>query len=1202
MEGPKTEASWMVGCECGSCPLRPQMACPPRPPRVAVQPGEPRILFVGQNPGRTELSTFEPFTGASGALLNRALEEIGLSRPKLGLTNTVCCATPNNDPPPAEAVKACQGRVAREVERFNPHLIVAMGAVAIKAITGRTKLDKIHGLECTGVGPYEGRTVIPTYHPAAILRDMRLYPVMLADLRRVKEVAAEQVSGKPNERLGRAGLRDRIKVNIITDVDGLMALLSELQADKPKAIAIDIETDDIRRENNAMHSIAFAWKPDVEEATVVLFDETEREEMRQAGINGWGPYSSSLYQKLAWLWEAFSLTRYLGTKHVYHNGRFDIAQLRRFTLPAKVDGDTNILSYLLDERSDGVHGLEYLANLHFAAGDYKSILKEGDVPDAKGREAMEALPRDLLAIYNGMDAWYTLVLYNKLKPMVDAEGKLANVESLLLRAIEPLLAMENTGLKLDLEAVNEAAIEQEAEVERRRAAFVDMVRVAAGVGEGDLSEWLAKQADATGYKGLSLNPLSSKSMSLLFYDVLKILQPDKHGEKSTGKKAMEGLAERSEGLPAEVASSLLEFRKAHKLLTSYLRKLPKRVSADGRIRTVYKITNTVTGRLASGDDRNGYINLQNAAGKLKKMFVADEGNVLVQGDLCFSGDTLISTPFGDKAIRDVRPGDIVYSWRDGKVVLGTVTQWFDLGHKDVVRVSLDSTESVTCTSDHKFMVGRITQQGKTRHAWVDEIPAGNLKSGDRLIPFRRVLDRFGYYVLYSRGATEYVKEHHLVAEKFLGERPEGVHIHHKNGIKTDNRPENLEYLASKAHLSLHAKDNYAKQDHAVRIEGIRRVFATKDMSGSNNPKYGYRAGKTTICAVCGLEFYRAPSQKAKYCSIACRDEAAARKKVQRIHEQEKPCFVCGKSFYSKRREARYCSRRCYGVAKSSGLNHKVVGVEPLAQTMPVYSIAVEPDHNYALGIGVFVKNCQAEIRTLAHFIQDDRLNQILAAGVDTHVATASLMFGVPPEQVDKTMRQRGKTLAFATVYGQGTYAKAKLLGCSVGEAEALTRQYFAAMPRFAQWKTDVERQALTRGYVEQLTGRRRRFAILHGMSGREADEKIAEVKREAINCLVQGVASDLTLLALCELYDRYKDDPEVRFCATVHDSIVLEVRPHRAQELATALKSTMESVPLRHFGIQVPFVSEVEAGPNWKDMKPLEEVLPVISLMSAANA
>ncbi|HEV2760914.1 MAG TPA: uracil-DNA glycosylase [Acidimicrobiales bacterium] len=144
------------------------------------------LMFVGEAPGQQEDLQGEPFVGRSGQLLDRmVLEEMGLTRDRFYIANTVKCRPPGNrDPQPLE-IAACRPWLETQVDLIDPKVVVTLGNFAAKLLLGTTEgITKLRGRSY----PYRGGVLVPTFHPAAILRGGGdLAAQMRADLVRAKQ-------------------------------------------------------------------------------------------------------------------------------------------------------------------------------------------------------------------------------------------------------------------------------------------------------------------------------------------------------------------------------------------------------------------------------------------------------------------------------------------------------------------------------------------------------------------------------------------------------------------------------------------------------------------------------------------------------------------------------------------------------------------------------------------------------------------------------------------------------------------------------------------------------------------------------------------------------------------------------------------------------------------------------------------------------
>ena len=170
---------------CTRCPLASTRT------QVVFGVGDPGadLMFVGEAPGRDEDLKGEPFVGRSGQLLDRLVEEeMGLLRDHFYIANVVKCRPPGNrDPHPAE-ISSCRPYLEAQVELIDPKVVVTLGNFATKLLLDTTEgITKLRGKAY----PYSGRTLVPTFHPAAVLRGGGTpMAQMRADLIRAKEALA----------------------------------------------------------------------------------------------------------------------------------------------------------------------------------------------------------------------------------------------------------------------------------------------------------------------------------------------------------------------------------------------------------------------------------------------------------------------------------------------------------------------------------------------------------------------------------------------------------------------------------------------------------------------------------------------------------------------------------------------------------------------------------------------------------------------------------------------------------------------------------------------------------------------------------------------------------------------------------------------------------------------------------------------------
>lgn len=127
-----------------------------------------KLMFIGEGPGADEDMQGEPFVGKAGKLMNMAFEAIGLKREDVYIANVVKCRPPSNRNPEDDEATACLNYLRNQVILVKPQIIVLLGNVALKNILG-----KEYGITASRGKWVEKKGImyLPTWHPAALLRD-----------------------------------------------------------------------------------------------------------------------------------------------------------------------------------------------------------------------------------------------------------------------------------------------------------------------------------------------------------------------------------------------------------------------------------------------------------------------------------------------------------------------------------------------------------------------------------------------------------------------------------------------------------------------------------------------------------------------------------------------------------------------------------------------------------------------------------------------------------------------------------------------------------------------------------------------------------------------------------------------------------------------------------------------------------------------
>jgi DNA polymerase-1 len=227
---------------------------------------------------------------------------------------------------------------------------------------------------------------------------------------------------------------------------------------------------------------------------------------------------------------------------------------------------------------------------------------------------------------------------------------------------------------------------------------------------------------------------------------------------------------------------------------------------------------------------------------------------------------------------------------------------------------------------------------------------------------------------------------------------------------------------------------------------------------------------------------------------------------------------------------------------------------------------------------------QIELRVLAHISQEPTLLEAFRQNQDIHAATASIVYGVPLNEVTYEQRYFAKRVNFGLIYGMGAYRLARDSDLTLAEAEAFIKTYFERLPRVQRYLEETKRLAREQGYVTTLFGRRRYFPVLQRATERSDQVAVRQAEREAINMPIQGTAADIMKKAMIDLYDELRQrDLGARMILQVHDELVLEVPEHEVAETAKLVVRVMEGA----FHLDAPLRANAQVGPNWRDMQPV---------------
>lgn len=241
---------------------------------------------------------------------------------------------------------------------------------------------------------------------------------------------------------------------------------------------------------------------------------------------------------------------------------------------------------------------------------------------------------------------------------------------------------------------------------------------------------------------------------------------------------------------------------------------------------------------------------------------------------------------------------------------------------------------------------------------------------------------------------------------------------------------------------------------------------------------------------------------------------------------------------------------------------------------------------------------QVELRVVAFLSRDQTMIRLYQTGQDIHTMTAANVLGIPVSQVDKDARKKAKAVNFGFVYGMGwrkfiatAYEKYDAI-FTTAEAQQVRKLFFEQFSGLQPWHARQRRLVNHNGRVQSPLGRIRHLPDIYS-----EDEGVrAEAERQAINSPVQSFASDMTMLSMLLINDRFKEQGlDAYVIGTVHDSLLFEVNKKHTAWALPIIKDTMENLPLqKKFGVylDVPIVADVAVGTHWGGARELtnEEV------------
>lgn len=623
---------------------------------VIVRPDGPipaKIMLVGEAPGVDEERVGTPFVGVSGQELNRMLNEAGISRNECFTTNVVRIRPPNNDlnafiakakkdvtpahreyrgkwclPPVIEGANL----LAKEIQMVKPNVVVAIGQTALWALTGISGITKWRGSMLYSDADMGRVKCVPTYHPAAVLREWSWRAVAVSDLRRAAQYRNGGEYPKPNWRFIIRPTAERVQTTL--------GLLLVRLAEGPLRLSFDLET-------RAGHIACAGLSWTLLDAICVPFMCVESRD---------GYWNAEHEGEIVWMLR--KVLCHPNAEVVGQNILYDSQYTwRHWHFVPNVKQDCMISQHSIF--SDLPKSLAFQASMYCKY--YVYWKDEGKNWDPK-------LGEDQLWNYNCLDCVYT-----------DEVGQveLATADNLGLRSVHdaqqqlfwPVLQAMQRGVRIDLARREQLVTEVSAEIQRRKSFLHDIL-------------------------GHDLNPKSPKQMSALFYEDLH--QPIIYTRAKKGSPARPTLNDDAlqtiavrEPLLKPIINAIADIRTMGIFLSNFL---TAELDEDGRMRCAYNIGGSASGksapktyRLSSSENAfGGGANLQTVPSEKSKSV----GKAIARGATAGLGD-----PYTYPNIRSMFVPDPGYTFFDGDLdradLQVVVWEANDLELKQMLREGVD---------------------------------------------------------------------------------------------------------------------------------------------------------------------------------------------------------------------------------------------------------------------------------------------------------------------------------------------------------------------------------------------------------------------------------------------------------------------------------------------------------------------------------
>jgi DNA polymerase I len=596
--------------ECESCPLQKARYAPTSGPKDAS------VAIVSRSPGRYDVLAKRPFSSTSGEILDHLLGRYGVKREEVLATNVVLC---RSDDPPKDAIRCCRPRLLSEIGECRT--VIAAGVEAVGELVKAKSLNGTRGYVHQRYSGGHTQRVVATFNPAVVIRDDSTFNNLVKDF-------GLALAPKPKPELP--------DVRWTNNVREAKEWIVGIGNQNLPSTTIDIETKGLRADADI---VAIGLSASGSRAISIGEYPLRNEDFYRDYI---APLVSGKSSCL------------------YHNGKFDIRNLRYHGANARVDEDTMLLSWALDERSDEeqVHKLEYLLMSEFGWPNYEPPTVRQFKADVRRLErelnfkALKALevPDDLYK-YNALDAAGTAQLFPILRQRAIDDGVWGVYRKILIPAANALVKVELQGINYDTEAACDLLEEKVWPALRELKTELQWI-----VGDGDYNPNSAPQNAALVYDNwkiihnLRLPPGKERSVDKSVYTEIKAGRfviggydsttgwqdsDDNIGDNGRGDGDLSVNSKAHKKATAiRWAERFADFKALDKQRSTYIEgMIPVAIHNGNRLFTNFKLHNTVTGRLSSsGPNLQNITRVKPDLPNIRELFTASPGRTLLNVD------------------------------------------------------------------------------------------------------------------------------------------------------------------------------------------------------------------------------------------------------------------------------------------------------------------------------------------------------------------------------------------------------------------------------------------------------------------------------------------------------------------------------------------------------------------------------------------